>query len=253
MTKNVIPKSPLPQKNPRKQVTEKAFHKNAKTCRAGFHKKPTKQDGTHMTIRSQITIPTSITHTTISPAYIPPIFNHAHTTQHTVTTTHSPSQLHLLYTQNSLNTHHKLLVHIPQLFPYSASSINATAWSHSTPQTLTSTSKQILHYHKHLHHSCWYLKGTVYKAMASCENCETISGVYKSAMAQATCTSWSMGFVPSDFAFGKTYYCPRVQIPCIQLETHGTTITLLSTPFNAHPNPQSNPTIHNTGNYGVCG
>ena len=50
------------------QVTEKAFHKNAKTCRAGFHKKPTKQDGTHMTIRSQITIPTSIfptTHTII--------------------------------------------------------------------------------------------------------------------------------------------------------------------------------------------
>ena len=42
--------------------------------------------------------------------------------------------------------------------------------------------------HKHLHHSCWYLKGTVYKAMASCENCETISGVYKSAMAQVTCT-----------------------------------------------------------------
>ena len=33
-----------------------------------FHKKPTKQDGTHMTIRSQITIPTSIfptTHTII--------------------------------------------------------------------------------------------------------------------------------------------------------------------------------------------
>ena len=29
------------------------------------------------------------------------------------------------------------------------------------------------------------LKGTVYKAMASCE---TISGVYKSAMAQVTCT-----------------------------------------------------------------
>ena len=41
-----------------KFITEKAFHKNAKTCRAGFHKKPTKQDGTHMTIRSQITIPT---------------------------------------------------------------------------------------------------------------------------------------------------------------------------------------------------
>ena len=50
------------------QVLEKAFHKNAKTCRAGFHKKTTKQDGTHMTIRSQITIPTSIfptTHTII--------------------------------------------------------------------------------------------------------------------------------------------------------------------------------------------
>ena len=131
-----------------------------------------------------------------------------HTTQHTVTTTHSPSQLHLLYTQNSLNTHHKLLVHIPQLFPYSASSINATAWSHSTPQTLTSTSKQVLHYNKHLHHSCWYLKGTVYKAMASCENCETISGVYKSAMAQVTCTM-EYGIC----TLGKTYCCPRVQIP----------------------------------------
>ena len=51
------------------KVLEKAFHKNAKTCRAGFHKKKkTKQDGTHMTIRSQITIPTSIfptTHTII--------------------------------------------------------------------------------------------------------------------------------------------------------------------------------------------
>ena len=104
------------------------------------------------------------------PTYHP--YSITHTTQHTVTTTHSPSQLHLLYTQNSLNTHHKLLVHILQLFPYSASSINATAWSHSTPQTLTSTSKQILHYNKHLHHSCWHLKGTVYKAMASCENCE---------------------------------------------------------------------------------
>ena len=135
-----------------------------------------------MTIRSQITIPTSIfptTHTTISPAYTYHPYSITHTTQHTVTTTHPPSQLHLLYTQNSLNTHHKLLVHIPQLFPYSASSINATAWSHSTPQTLTSTSKQILHYNKHLHHSCWYLKGTVYKAMASCENCETISGVLR--------------------------------------------------------------------------
>ena len=44
------------------------INKNAKTCRAGFHKKPTKQGGTHMTIRSQITIPTSIfptTHTII--------------------------------------------------------------------------------------------------------------------------------------------------------------------------------------------
>ena len=30
----------------------------------------------------------------------------------------------------------------------------------------------ILHYNKHLYHSCWYLKGTVYKAVASCENCE---------------------------------------------------------------------------------
>ena len=43
---------------------------------------------------------------------------------------------------------------------------------------------QILHYNKHLYHSCWYLKGTVYRAVASCE---TISGDYKSAMAQVTC------------------------------------------------------------------
>ena len=79
------PKNRFPQKNPRKQATEKVFHKNVKTCRAGFHKKPTKQDGTHMTIRSQITIPTSIfptTHTTISPTCIPPIFNHTHYTTH---------------------------------------------------------------------------------------------------------------------------------------------------------------------------
>ena len=96
----------------------------------------------------------------------------------------------------------------PQLFPYSASSINATAWSHSTPQTLTSTSKQILHYNKHLYHSCWYLKGTVYKAVASCENCETISGDYKSAMAQVTCTM-EYGIC----TLRKTYCCPRVQIP----------------------------------------
>ena len=34
-------------------------NKKAKVCRAGFHKKATKQDGTHMTIRSQITIPTN--------------------------------------------------------------------------------------------------------------------------------------------------------------------------------------------------
>ena len=65
--------------------------------------------------------------------------------------------------------------------------------SHSTPQTLTSTSKQILHYNKHLHHSCWYLKGTVYKAMASCE---TISGSIK-ALWHKSPALWSMGFVPS--------------------------------------------------------
>ena len=50
------------------------------------------------------------------PTYHP--YSITHTTQHAVTTTHSPSQLHLLCTQNSLNTHHILLVHIPQLFQY---------------------------------------------------------------------------------------------------------------------------------------
>ena len=131
--------------------------------------------------------------------------------------------------------------------------------SHSTPQTLTSTSKQILHYNKHLHHSCWYLKGTVYKVMASCE---TISGVYKSAMAQVTCTM-EYGICTLGLRPWEDILLPSGTNP-IQLETHGTTITLISTPFNAHPNPQSNPTIHNTqvhttipkqwiGNYGVCG
>ena len=128
-------KAPFPQKNPRKQVLEKAFHKNAKTCRAGFHKKTTKQDGTHMTIRSQITIPTSIfptRHTTISPAYTYHPYSITHTTQHTVATTHSSSQLHLLYTQNSLNTPPITGPH-PQLFPYSASSQLHGHTSHHKP------------------------------------------------------------------------------------------------------------------------
>ena len=77
--------------------------------------------------------------------------------------------------------------------------------SHSTPQTLTSTSKQILHYNKHLHHSCWYLKGTVYKAMASCE---TISGSIK-ALWHKSPALWSMGFVPSGFALGYKSHTTR--------------------------------------------
>ena len=112
--------------------------------------------------------------------------------------------------------------------------------------------------HKHLHHSCWYLKGTVYKAMASCENCETISGVYKSAMAQVTCTM-EYGICTLGLRPREDILLPSGTNP-IQLETHGTTITLLSTPQS----PQTNPTIHNTqvhttipkqriGNYGVCG
>ena len=88
------------------------------------------------------------------------------------------------------------LVHIHNYSHIQHSSINATAWSHSTPQTLTSTSKQILYYNKHLYHSCWYLKGTVYKAVASCENCETISGTIK-ALWHKSPAQWSMGFVPS--------------------------------------------------------
>ena len=141
-------KARFPKKSPETSY-RKSISQNAKACRAGFHKKPTKQDGTHMTIyvlRFPSLHRSFQPHTPQSPLPTYHPYSITHTTQHTVTTTHSPSQLHLLYTQNSLNTHHKLLVHIPQLFPYSASSINATAWSHSTPQTLTSTSKQILHY-----------------------------------------------------------------------------------------------------------
>ena len=172
------------------------------------------------------------------PTYLPYSITHWHYT------THSPSQLHLLFTQNS-----------PQITgPHStiipASSINATAWSYSTPPTLTSTSKQIFHYNKHLHHSCWYLKGTVYKAMASCENCETISGVYKSAMAQVTCTM-EYGICTLGLRPREDKLLPSGTNP-IQLETHGTTITLLSIPFNRmhtpthNPHAQTNPTIHNT-------
>ena len=87
--------------------------------------------------------------------------------------------------------------------------------SHSTPQTLTSTSKQILHYNKHLHHSCWYLKGTVYKAMVSCE---TISGVYKSAMAQVTCTM-EYGICTLGLRPREDILLPSGTNP-IQLETH---------------------------------
>ena len=150
-----------------------------------------------MTIRSQITIPTSIfqphTPQSLLPTYHP--YSITHTTQHTVATTHSPSQLHLLYTQNSLNTPQITGPH-PQLFPYSASSISATAWSHSTPQTLT-----------------------VYKAVASCENCETISGDYKSAMAQVTCTM-EYGICTHGLRLWEDILLPSGTNP-IQLETHG--------------------------------
>ena len=84
--------------------------------------------------------------------------------------------------------------------------------------------------------------------------------VYKSAMAQVTCTM-EYGNCTLRLRPREDILLPSGTNP-IQLETHGTTITLLSTPFNAHPNPQSpqtNPTINNTRvyttirNYGVCG
>ena len=167
--KECIPKKPAsPQKIPGNKLQKKHFTKMQKHVGlASTKNQPNKMGLTWQYVLRLPSLHRSFQpHTPQSPLPTYHPYSITHTTQHT---THSPSQL---YTQNSLNTHHKLLVHIPQLFPYSASSINATAWSHSTPQTLTSTSKQILHYNKHLHHSCWYLKGTVYKAMASCENCE---------------------------------------------------------------------------------
>ena len=138
------------------------------------------------------------------PTYHP--YSITHTTQHTVTTTHSPSQLHLYYTLITPLTH--TTNYWSTFHNYSHIQHHQSIQSHSTPQTLTSTSKQILHYNKHLYRSCWYLKGTVYKAMASFENCKTISGVYKSAMAQVTCTM-EYGIC----TLGKTYCCPRLQIP----------------------------------------
>ena len=156
----------------------------------------------------------------------------SHTTQHTVTTTHSPSQLHLYYTLKTSLTHTTNYWSTFHIF----NQCNCMVTLHTTnPYIYKQTNpplQQAL---------APYLKGTVYKAMASCENCETISGVYKSAMAQVTCT---MGYA-WDLYPREDILLPSGTNP-IQLETHGTTITLLSTPFNAHPNPQSNPTIHNT-------
>ena len=102
-------KARFPQKIPGNKLQKKHFTKMQKHVGLASTKKTTKQDGTHMTIRSQITIPTSIfptTHTTISPAYNHP-YSITHTTQHTVTTTHSPSQLyiHLYYTLKTPLTH----------------------------------------------------------------------------------------------------------------------------------------------------
>ena len=78
-------KARFAQKIPGNKLQKKHFTKMQKHVGLASTKKLTKQDGTHMTICSQITIPTSIfptTHTTISPAYIPPIFNHTHYTTH---------------------------------------------------------------------------------------------------------------------------------------------------------------------------
>ena len=104
----------------------------------------------------------------------------------------------------------------------------------------------------------------MYKAMASCENCETISGVYKSAMAQVTCTM-EYGIC----TLGKTYILLPSGTNPIQLETHGTTITgstlysLQCTPQPTIPTNQSyysqRTSTHNhsktmnIGNYGGCG
>ena len=89
-------------KNPRKLVLEKAFHKNAKTCRAGFHKKTNQtrwdsHDNTFSDYHPYIDL-SNHTHHNLPCLHT----THIHTTQHTVATTHSPSQLHLLYTQNTL-------------------------------------------------------------------------------------------------------------------------------------------------------
>ena len=105
---------------------------------------------------------------------------------------------------------------------------------------LTSTSKQILHYNKHLHHSCWYLKGNV----ASCEYCETISGVYKRAMAQVTCTM-EYGICTLRLRPREDILLPSGTNP-IQLETHDTTITLLAL-YSLQCTPQ--PTIPTNQSY----
>ena len=88
-------------------------------------------------------------------------------------------------------------------------------------------SKQILHYNKHLHHSCWYLKAPCTKLWLLVKIVKQLTGSIIALWLKSPAL-WSMGFV-------QDILLPSGTNP-IQLETHG---TLLSTPFNAHPNPQS--------------
>ena len=191
-------KARFPQKIPGNKLQKKHFTKMQKHVGlASTKNQPNKMGLTWQYVLRLPSLHRSFQpHTPQSPLPTCHPYSITHTTQHT---THSPSQL---YTQNSLNTHHKLLVHIP---PYSASSINATSWSHSTPQTLTSTSNSTTT------STCTIVVGT-WKAPCTklwlLVKIVKISGVYKSAMAQVTCTM-EYGIC----TLGKTYCCPRIQIP----------------------------------------
>ena len=85
----------------------------------------------------------------------------------------------------------------PQLFPYSASSINATVWSHSIPQTLTSIQANKS---STTTSTCTIVVGT-WKAPCTklwllVKIVKQLAGTIK-ALWHKSPALWSMGFVPS--------------------------------------------------------
>ena len=160
------------------------------------------------------------------PTYHP--YSITHTTQHTVATTHSPSQLHLLYTQNSLNTPQITGPH-SQLFPYSASSQLHGHTSHHKPlhlqtnksSTTTSTCTIVVGTWKAPCTKLWLLVQIV-KQLAG-----TIQALWHKSPALWSCT------------LGKTYCCLRYKSHTTRNPWYFTLYSLQCTPQPTIPTNQS--------------